>query len=281
MVELNRRTLLVMTATAGVAAAMSAKAQALGDSFQRPDPDDASRWLFLEPAEVAFLIAATDRLIPEDEFPSASQAGVVDYIDLQLATDWGNGEGLYLEGPFHPQEASESQGYQLRFTPAELYRHAIAALTEMLERPFQELSAAEQDRILTMLENGGEGGGNGGTGDPGPASAAGGGSASGEGGGPALMLGEVPATTFFDHLHRNANEGYFADPIHGGNFEMVGWRMVGFPGAHAYHTDTVDNHGMEYFRPPAGITSPASGTVARGATATGGPLRVRATRGER
>ena len=95
------------------------------------------------------------------------------------------------------------------------------------------------------------------------------------------MLGTVPATTFFDILQRNANEGYFADPIHGGNFDMIGWRMVGFPGADAYYTDTVDKHGMEYFRPPSAIRGAASGRVGDGATADGGPQRVRFTNGGR
>lgn len=285
MVELNRRALLAMAAATGISAAMSAKAQAIGGGWTTPDPDDASRWLYLQPAEAAFLIAAADRIIPQDEFPSGSQAGVIDYIDLQLATDWGQGEGLYLEGPFHPEEATATQGYQLRFTPAELYRHAIAALGQMLDTPFHELSSSEQDRVLRMLESGKLGGGDtgSGTGDPGPASAAGGGSdgSSGEGGGRVLMLGEVPAATFFDHLLRNANEGYFADPIHGGNVDMIGWRMVGFPGADAYYTDLVDKHGMEYFRPPAGVAAAASGSVTSGATADGGPQPVRGTRGTR
>jgi gluconate 2-dehydrogenase gamma chain len=26
-------------------------------------------------------------------------------------------------------------------------------------------------------------------------------------------------------------EGFFADPIYGGNRDMVAWRMIGYPGA--------------------------------------------------
>jgi len=274
-VELNRRALMALTVTAGAAAALEAKAQSLGEMWPRPDPDDPGRWLYLRPPEAAFLIAATDRLIPEDEFPSASQAGVVDYIDLQLASDWGKGEGLYLEGPFRPQEATKTQGYQLRFTPAELFRHAIGALAEMLDTPFEEMSGADQDRVLKRLENGQS---DDSAGDTGQASGAGGGSDGAKG---TLMLGEVPAATFFEHLMQCANEGYFADPIHGGNFEMVGWRMVGFPGAHAYHTDGVDRHGMDYFRPSAGVASAASGTAKTGAASGSGPERARFTRGTR
>lgn len=185
--------------------------------------------LYLRPDEVRFLVAATDRLIPEDEFPSASQAGAVDYIDLQLATDWGAGPGLYMEPPFFPEEAVAGQGYQLPYVPRELYRRAIGGLFEQLERPFWELAPEEQDAVLTALQE------------------------------DRARIGDVPSATFFDLLQQNTMEGYFADPIHGGNEAMIGWRMVGFPGAHAYYTDTVNNHGMDYWRPPAGITRPASG----------------------
>ena len=35
---------------------------------------------------------------------------------------------------------------------------------------------------------------------------------------------------FFDILWRNTEEGYFADPMYGGNRGKVGWKLVGFPG---------------------------------------------------
>lgn len=60
----------------------------------------AEPWSFLSDEEARWLAAIADVFIPEDDFPSASQAGVVDYIDLQMATGYGNGEGPYLNGPF-------------------------------------------------------------------------------------------------------------------------------------------------------------------------------------
>lgn len=239
--QLSRRHLLTLAASAGVAAALATKAKALEDAWPRPDPQDDDRWLFLKPAEVAFLIAATDRLIPQDEYPSASQAGVVDYIDLQLATDWGAGAGLYMEPPFRADIAQPSQGYQLEFVPAALYRRAIAALAGQLERPFTEMADEEQDGVLQRLESG------------------------------EMDLGDADARTFFGILHRNTLEGYFADPIYGGNRELAGWRMVGFPGAHAYYSDLVGEHGRPYFRPPAGITQPASTTMSAAEDVPGRP----------
>ena len=48
-------------------------------------------------------------------------------------------------------------------------------------------------------------------------------------------------------------EGFFSDPIHGGNRDMVGWRMVGFPGAYAGYTELVGRHNLRFERPPRGI----------------------------
>ena len=56
---------------------------------------------FLSESERRFLLAAVDRLIPADEhWPGAAEAGVVNYIELQMAGAWGRGEMLYRHGPF-------------------------------------------------------------------------------------------------------------------------------------------------------------------------------------
>ena len=49
---------------------------------------DDRPFFFFTDDEARFLALICDTLIPEDEFPSASQAGVVDYIDLQMAGPW-------------------------------------------------------------------------------------------------------------------------------------------------------------------------------------------------
>ena len=36
---------------------------------------------------------------------------------------------------------------------------------------------------------------------------------------------------FFAVVYEHTLEGTFCDPIHGGNRDAVGWRMIGFPGA--------------------------------------------------
>jgi hypothetical protein len=60
-----------------------------------PTPDD---WKFLNYEQVQTLRAVCDRIIPEDAFPSASQAGVLNYIDRQLAHRYRCHRDAYREG---------------------------------------------------------------------------------------------------------------------------------------------------------------------------------------
>ncbi|HEY2646593.1 MAG TPA: gluconate 2-dehydrogenase subunit 3 family protein, partial [Candidatus Acidoferrales bacterium] len=50
-------------------------------------------------------------------------------------------------------------------------------------------------------------------------------------------------------LRQNTIEGMFSDPVHGGNVDMVGWQLVGFPGPRMSNYDEVDKHFGEAFRP--------------------------------
>lgn len=179
-------------------------------------------WTFFAAREAAFVRAAVDRLIPGDAHPSASQAGVVDYIDRQLAGAFGRGTRLYMQGPHAP--GTPQQGYQLPFAPAQVYRASIEAIGAQLgEGGFERLDAAAQDEVLERLEAG------------------------------ESMLGPIPSAVFFETLLANTIEGYFADPAYGGNRGMAGWRMIGFPGAYAQFVQWVDRHGIRFDRPPMSI----------------------------
>jgi len=68
-----------------------------------------------------------------------------------------------------------------------------------------------------------------------------------------LDLGGADAKTFFKMLWQNTKEGMFSDPIYGGNKDMAGWKMLGFPGARYNYLDWVDRHGQHYDQPPVGI----------------------------
>ena len=187
---------------------------------------DDRPFYFLSDGHARLLAAMCDTLIPADEYPSASEAGVVDFIDLQLAGPYGQGEGLYMEGPF--PEGVESQGYQLPYTPAELMRRGLDAITSA-DESFLDADEAAREEALTRLSEG--------EGD----------------------LGDIPSKAFFEELWQLTNRGYFADPMYGGNQDYAGWEMVGFPGAHAYYLSFVDQHNVPYPKPPMGINHQPGG----------------------
>ena len=60
---------------------------------------------------------------------------------------------------------------------------------------------------------------------------------------------------FFEQLLSNAREGYFADPIYGGNRHMAAWKMIGFPGAHYDYRDWIDKHNQRIPLTPVGINN--------------------------
>ena len=158
---------------------------------------------YLTEQEIRFLDAAVERLIPTDELgPGGKDAGVTCYIDQQLRSSWGTHGRNYRSGPW--LEGTPEQGFQSRLTPQEIYRIGIqeinAACRAKYERPFDQLQPEKQDEMLKALEKG------------------------------EVDLPSMSSKFFFDLLWRNTEEGFFADPLYGGNRGKVGWKLVGFPG---------------------------------------------------
>jgi len=58
---------------------------------------------------------------------------------------------------------------------------------------------------------------------------------------------------FFDLVWRHLREGLFADPIHGGNRNMLGWRLIGFPGAQPGYTATEQRLDVVITREPRSV----------------------------
>ena len=54
-----------------------------------------------------------------------------------------------------------------------------------------------------------------------------------------VNLQDVPGATFFGHLLGDTKDGFFADPAYGGNKDMVGWKLVGFPGVPAAYATFI------------------------------------------
>ena len=197
--------------------------------------DDALAFSYLTQPEVRFLDAAVERLIPADELgPGAKDAGVTWFIDQQLASVWGSHGRNYRAGPW--PEGTPQQGFQSRLTPREIYRTAIRETNvRCLKRhgkAFEFLSPGEQDEVLKGLEGG------------------------------TLELPSLSAKLFFGLLLRNTMEGYFADPIYGGNRDKVGWKLIGFAGVPASnYNDFIDDHNVPYRVEPVSILDIRQGRV--------------------
>lgn len=68
-------------------------------------------------------------------------------------------------------------------------------------------------------------------------------------------LRKIEKTMFFQMLREHTLEGMFCDPLHGGNADLVGWQLVGFPGPVMSWRSaiTVYNKGEAYRPAPMGL----------------------------
>lgn len=153
------------------------------------------------------LAAVFDRFIPADDLgPSATQAGCIEFLDSQLAGPWGEGATMYRDTPLQPHAEELTQLPQFIATPRERYETGLEALNKWVrdneDTEFADLAPERQDEILTGMEQGD------------------------------IDLGQgVHTKAFFEMMLLSVREGYFSDPIYGGNRDMAGWKMIGFPGA--------------------------------------------------
>jgi gluconate 2-dehydrogenase gamma chain len=183
--------------------------------------------LTLTATEHAFFAAAADTMIPPDNLsPSGSDCGVANFIDRQLAGAYGTGARLYRQGPF--PKGKPEQGYQLSLNPREFFRAGVASANEFTRKAygkdFDRLNEEQRIAALKTMEEG---------------------KAEFKGFGSAM---------FFDALLQITMEGFFADPMYGGNRDMASWKMVGYPGLPAtYRHDIRTYLGKIYDKPPRSI----------------------------
>ncbi|CAN7376183.1 gluconate 2-dehydrogenase subunit 3 family protein [Phenylobacterium sp. LjRoot225] len=205
-------------AIAAAAAALAAPARAAASeppapaAAPAPLPEPA---LILNATEMAFVTAAVDAFIPADELsPSGSACGVAVFIDRQLAGAYGAGARLYRDGPFLP--GKPEHGYQLPLTPLEFVRAGIAAVNDWTRKthgkPFDGLGEADRAAALKTLEAG-----------------------------RATLVG-VDGAAFVSNLLELAMQGFFADPIYGGNRDKASWKMVGYPGLPATYAEAIKTY---------------------------------------
>ena len=101
---------------------------------------------FFSAADARVIEAACARIFPTDASgPGATEAGVVIYIDRQLAGPYGRDKYRYTKGPF--AKSTPEHGYQGKENPREIYRAGIASLAG-----FAELTTEAQDAKLHSIE---------------------------------------------------------------------------------------------------------------------------------
>lgn len=186
----------------------------------------AYRPQFFTADEYHFLELVSEHILPRDEHgPGGIDLGVAEFIDRQMDTPYANGALWYMMPPF--AQGPVELGYQLPYCPRALYRKGIDFLNQhcqsRYQAPFIALDDAAQANILHALED------------------------------DTIMLDDIAGSVFFEQLRSNILEGAFADPLYGGNKQMQGWVMLGFPGARADFMEWINQEGAQYPYGPVSI----------------------------
>lgn len=211
-----------------------------------PDPTVLN---FFTLEEARAVEALTARIFPgSPESPGAREAGVVVYIDNLLSRPSGYAQYIYRLPPFaetyngeQPPQASgepfeviwvaedemERYGLQTVMTPREMYRAGLQALDRHVQETsggrFADLAETQQDEAVAALAEG-----------------------------TVSSFTTPSAQDFFTMVRAHTIEGMFCDPLYGGNRDMVGWRLIGYPGAQrAYTPHDLRTEGLE--RRPQGL----------------------------
>jgi len=194
--------------------------------YNPPETFGAGGWYFFTPQEARLVEALVERLIPADELSvSGKDAGCAEFIDRQLAGSYGTFERLYMQGPF--VAGTVEQGDQSPLVPQQRYRLGLAALEghcrQTLGKGFVELPGEQRDQIISGIQKG------------------------------EIAFKDIDSKMFFALLLQNTMEGFFADPIYGGNRDMVSWKMLGFPGARYDYREFIERHNEKIDLPPLSI----------------------------
>ncbi len=189
---ISRRDVLKRVGVAGAAAAVpiDALAQATREPFET-----------LTAAEGATLEAIVARLIPTDaNGPGAAEARAARYIDRAL--------GGFL--------SSFLVAYRAGLSGIESYAKTVKGT------PFTQLSAQDQDAVLTDMENN-------------------------------AAKGFAGAALFFNVVLSHTLQGTFGDPFYGGNANFVGWDLLGYPGIRL--TATANDQRMDVAPKPTHMSA--------------------------
>jgi gluconate 2-dehydrogenase gamma chain len=212
----SRRIFLKQLGGTSGAVALAGLAGAARDAHaQVPQPSDQTPagYASLSPDEAAFVEAMVNVMCPADHLtPSGVDCGLAVYIDRQLAGGFGNGERLYMRGPW--KRGKPQLGYQLPLKPEQFFKLGVTAAqdacTKKFGKPFDMLQPADADAFLQELAS------------------------------DKLKDPRISLASWFNELaYPLFIQACFADPMYGGNRNKVFWKVIGYPGLPANHARNV------------------------------------------
>ena len=212
-----RRKFLIhsVTSAAGVASlGLTQETQAQAPEKSQENVQSALQgYLWLRPNEQGFVESLVNHMCPADRLsPSGVDMNLNIYFDRALGGDWGQGNRLYLKGPF--VKGTPNQGYQLGLTPAALFRAGTEGLDSycktQFKTSFESLGFEQKEKVLKEMQAG-----------------------------KIELPNGIPSEIYFSHLLQMFNEAMFADPIYGGNKAKMGWKMIGYPGVNTNHRQNI------------------------------------------
>jgi gluconate 2-dehydrogenase gamma chain len=183
------------------------------------------RRLFFDEHQWVTIEAAMSRVIPTDDQPGAKEAGTVEFLDRYLS-----GIGFVYAKPdgsgFEQLDGKLAEAWQQRI---DILREKYVQGIEELDRrsrarfdaDFARLTAEQQDQILAKMERPEQ------QTDVEEAQA----TAAFAPVEPAMQQTSAEIDLdFFPLLALHTRQGFYADPIYGGNKDRVGWKLIGFDG---------------------------------------------------
>jgi gluconate 2-dehydrogenase gamma chain len=206
--------------------------------------------MFFDSHQRATVEAAMARIIPTDDTPGAREAGTIDFLDRYLSgLDY-----IYAKpdgSGFEKLEGRRAEAWQRRLDILrQKYVNGIGELDRRSQAEFGtdfvELPEGEQDWVLAALEA--------------PVR-----DVEAELDEARTVAGFAPVETplqqtsveieldFLPLLALHTRQGFYADPIYGGNRDRVGWELIGFPGpASLAEVHSGRYSVVEYFADPLG-----------------------------
>jgi gluconate 2-dehydrogenase gamma chain len=186
-----------------------------------PQAGGGAAGTFFNAQQRATIEAAMARIIPTDDQPGAREAGTIDFLDRYLS-----GVDFIYAKPdgsgFEKLQGKHADAWKRRI---EIIRSKYVEGIRELDRrsrsqfgaEFVRLTCEQQDRILAGMEH--------------PALQNEAGADEAKSAEPALQQTNAETDLdFFPLLALHTRQGFYADPIYGGNKNRVGWKLIGFEG---------------------------------------------------